>query len=222
MKNVIVSWSGGKDSAFVLFKLMRNGEYIIKGLLSTTSEETKRLPIHEVSTSLIQEQATSIGLPLFEVSLPSNANNDLYKKTLKKQFDQFKNNDVYTIIYADLFLEDIKVFRDQLLSEVGMIGEYPLWGRNTSALAEDFISKGFEAIVTTIDAEKLPSEMVGKLYNKSFLENLPEGVDPCGENGEFHTFVFNGPLFQYSIPFSVGETFETVSGRFLHVEIHSS
>ncbi|KGP73073.1 hypothetical protein [Pontibacillus yanchengensis] len=222
MENVIVSWSGGKDSAFVLYKLMRNQEYNIKGLLSTTSEDTERLPMHEVSTTLIHAQASSIELPLFEVALPSNASNAIYERTLQQQFDFFKNNGTYTIIYADLFLEDIKVFREQLLSQAGMNGEYPLWGRNTSEVAKEFISLGFKAIVTTIDTEKLPSEMVGKPYNQSFLENLPEGVDPCGENGEFHTFVFNGPVFQHPIPFTLGGTFETVSGRFLHIEIKPS
>ncbi|UOR11891.1 Dph6-related ATP pyrophosphatase [Halobacillus amylolyticus] len=219
MKNVIVSWSGGKDSAFAIYDLMKNDNYHIKGLLATTSEGSGRLPMHEVKREFIHAQAESLRIPLYEVKLPSRVGNSDYEQALKQQFDLFKEQGVQTIVYADLFLEDIKEYRDQLLSNSGMEGFYPLWERETLTVARKFISEGFKAIVTTVDSDKLPTEMAGQPFDEEFLSSLPKDVDPCGENGEFHTFVFDGPIYNELIPVTPGVPFQTRSGRFVHVEL---
>ncbi|UOQ44533.1 diphthine--ammonia ligase [Halobacillus salinarum] len=219
MKKVIVSWSGGKDSALALHRLLNHPEYEVKGLLSTTSEASGRLPMHEVKRELIQEQAESLGLPLYEVKLPANADNSTYEQRLKEQFGHFKEQDIHTIVHADLFLEDIKAYRVKHLKKAGMEGIFPLWKEDTGKIANEFINEGFEAIVTSIDAYKLSEEFAGKLFNQDFLNTLPPGIDPCGENGEFHSFVFNGPPFKKKMAVRPGRRFETTSGSFLHVEL---
>ncbi|UOQ94172.1 hypothetical protein MUO14_04175 [Halobacillus shinanisalinarum] len=219
MKNVIVSWSGGKDSAVAVYDLIKNRNYHIKGLLSTTSEGSGRLPIHEVKREFIHAQADSLEIPLYEVKLPARVGNSIYEQVLREQFDLFKQRDIHTIVYADLFLEDIKAYRDQLLSSSGMEGLYPLWKKETMTVARKFISDGFKAVVTTIDSDKLPAELAGHPFDEEFLRSLPEDIDPCGENGEFHTFVFDGPIYNHPLPATPGKRFATGSGRFVHVEL---
>ncbi|WP_158234671.1 diphthine--ammonia ligase [Lentibacillus sediminis] len=219
VENIIVSWSGGKDSALAVYELLQNDSFEVKGLLSTTSDASGRLPMHEVKRELIQAQADSMGIPLYEVKLPANVDNDTYERTLHQQFDVFKNQGIHSIAYADLFLEDIKNYRDQLLASTGMQGIYPLWKRDIAAVAKEFIEKGFKAVVTTVDSERLNPSCLGKVFDHQFIECLPADVDPCGENGEFHTLVFDGPIFQKQVDVKPGEVFETMSGRFLHVEL---
>ncbi|WP_163527694.1 diphthine--ammonia ligase [Halobacillus ihumii] len=219
MENVIVSWSGGKDSTLALYNLMENSNYCIKGLLSTTSQASGRLPIHEVRRELIQAQADSIGLPLYDVPLPAMADNNTYEQTLQQKFDQFKSEGIFTIVYADLFLEDIKEYRDRLLAKSGMSGLYPLWGRASTTIAKEFISAGFKAIVSTVNTEKLPADQAGCKVDNNFLSSLPPDVDPCGENGEFHTFVVDGPIFHSPVSVQPGIQFETNDGKFAHVEL---
>ncbi|GAB3061314.1 Dph6-related ATP pyrophosphatase [Virgibacillus ainsalahensis] len=217
--NVIVSWSGGKDSAFAAYELLKNNTFQVKGLLSTTSEESGRLPMHEVKTTFIYEQANALGLPLYEVKLPANASNDVYEQALGEQMEYFKSMDIQNIAHADLFLEDIKAYRDQQLAKVGMQAVYPLWRKDTLKVAEDFISEGFQAVVTTVDTSKLPGEMAGHPFDETFIRTLPKGTDPCGENGEFHTFVFDGPIYNHPVAVKTGSRFETLGGRFAHVEL---
>ncbi|WP_197046569.1 Dph6-related ATP pyrophosphatase [Oceanobacillus salinisoli] len=219
MKDIIVSWSGGKDSAYAIYNLKKNNRYYIRGLLSTTSIESHRLPIHEVRRELLQEQAASLGIPLYELRLPQKVGNREYEQIVGQQFDEFKKQGIYTIAYADLFLEDIKAFRNQHLKRSGMEGIYPLWKKDTWKVARDFISKGFYAIVTTVDTEKLSAEMAGMMYDESFIRSLPDYVDPCGENGEFHTYVMDGPIFNDPIFVKSGERFKTMEGRFAHAEL---
>lgn len=202
-----------------MHELLHKDNFEVKGLLSTTSEASGRLPMHEVKRELIQAQADSMGIPLYEVKLPANADNDTYERTLHQQFDEFMKQGIHSIAYADLFLEDIKNYRDQLLAGAGMQGFYPLWKRDTAAVAREFIEKGFKAVVTTADSKRLNPSCLGKVFDHRFIESLPADVDPCGENGEFHTFVFDGPIFQEQVDVKPGEVFETMSGRFLHVEL---
>ncbi|WP_052158679.1 diphthine--ammonia ligase [Halobacillus sp. BBL2006] len=219
MKPVIVSWSGGKDSALALKKVMEDKQVDVKGLFSTISEQSSRLPIHEVGGKWIQQQAESIGLPLFLIEMQDLATNEQYEGKLRDQFEQWKQDGIYTIVYADLFLEDIKKYRDQMLSRYQMEGYYPLWETDTEKAANNFISKGFQAIVTTVDTEKVPEKLVGHHYNQEFLKQLPAYVDPCGENGEFHTYVYNGPNFKRSIPVKGSHSFYTMDGRFAHIDL---
>lgn len=202
-----------------LHKLLQDTEYRVKGLFSTTSAGSGRLPVHEVKSDLIRRQAREAGLPLHEVQVPDGATNEAYEAIMHREFESLKKQGIHTIAYADLLLEDIKAYRDEILARTGMNGLYPLWKKDTSEVAAKFIDNGFQAIVTTVDSEKLPADMAGKCFNKNFIESLPEGVDPAGENGEFHTFVFNGPIFKNPIPVKKGRTFRTFSGRFVHTEL---
>ncbi len=219
MNKVIVSWSGGKDSAFALYVLSKQKEVQVRGLLSTTSEESGRLPMHEVKRKWIHRQAEALGLPLYEVKLPERADNVVYEQRMREQFDKFKVDGISTIVHADLYLEDIRQYRDKNLSEAGMKGLYPLWKRDTLEVAKEFVDRGFQAIVTTVDKEKLPKEMAGQFFDESFLGALPDTVDPCGENGEFHTFVFDGPIFHAPVRVKAGQGFETFDGQFAHAEL---
>ncbi|ARI78457.1 Dph6-related ATP pyrophosphatase [Halobacillus mangrovi] len=219
MKPVIVSWSGGKDSALALYEVMNDERFEVKGLFSTFSKQSSRLPIHEVKRSLIKKQANFIGLPLYEIEMPDKATNEQYEETLGQQFEQWQMQGIQTIVYADLFLEDIRNYRDRLIAKFNMESWYPLWKRDTEKVAEHFLNQGFQAIVTTIDVEKVSEALVGLPYDKEFLSKLPKGVDPCGENGEFHTFVYGGPIFQRQVHVQTSDPFYTMTGRFCHIEL---
>ncbi|WP_281974925.1 diphthine--ammonia ligase [Halobacillus litoralis] len=218
-EKVIVSWSGGKDSALALHRMIEDRRYEVKGLISTTSETTGRLPIHEVKTTWLRKQADAVGLPLYEVPVPPDASNVIYENKLKEQWHTFKKEGIDTIVYADLFLEDIRKYRDQLLTKGGMKGHYPLWGKGTAKVTEDIIQLGYEALLTTVDTEVLDHKWLGHHYDRHFLTSISAEIDQCGEHGEFHTFVFAGPIFQNSVPVKGGEVFETMEGRFAHVEL---
>lgn len=219
MKPVIVSWSGGKDSALTLYEVMNDERFEVKGLFSTFSKQSSRLPIHEVKRSLIKKQADFIGLPLLEIEMPDKATNEQYEERLGQQFEQWKMQGIQTIVYADLFLEDIRNYRDRLLAKFDMESSYPLWKRDTGKVAEHFLAQGFQAITTTVDVERVSEALVGLTYDKEFLSQLPEGVDPCGENGEFHTFVYDGPIFQQPIQVQASGPFYTMNGRFCHIDL---
>ncbi|MFA1819812.1 hypothetical protein ACDX78_06385 [Virgibacillus oceani] len=219
LKDIIVSWSGGKDSALALNELLNDQNHRVRGLFSTTSSASGRLPVHEVKKEFIHQQAKEADLPLYEVDIPAGASNEQYETIMRRAFDSFKKQGIETIAYADLLLEDIKAYRDDLLACTGMKGLYPLWKKDTRAAANDFVAKGFRAIVTTIDAEKLPAEKAGKLFDQKFIDSLPEDVDPSGEYGEFHTFVFDGPIFKNPVSVKKGNQFNTFSGKFIHAEL---
>lgn len=219
MKDIIVSWSGGKDSALALHRLLDDRNYRVRGLFSTISSASGRLPVHEVKKRFIRRQAKEAGLPLTEVVIPEGAGNEQYEEIMGREFSSLKKQGINTIAYADLLLEDIKSYRDELLSRYGMNGLYPLWKIDTLEAAHDFINIGFLAMVTTIDTKKLPAEMAGKPFDKKFIDSLPKDVDPSGENGEFHTFVHDGPIFNRSISVKGGDIFHTFSDQFAHVEL---
>lgn len=218
-EKVIVSWSGGKDSALALQKMMEDEKYEVEGLFSTISEQSLRLPVHEVGENLLMKQAEALGLPLEIVPIPENASNKVYEKVMQRMFQDFKDRNIHKVVYADLFLEDIRAFRDALLRKNEMTGTYPLWGISSHQVADEIIEKGFQAVVTTVDTKKLDKRLPGVLYNQGFLHSLSPEVDPCGENGEFHTFVWGGPLFDEPLSIQQGTRFETWRGRFSHVEI---
>ena len=200
-EKALFAWSGGKDSAMALYQSRQDKEYSIVSLLTTVTEEYCRISMHGVRESLLEEQARSLGLPLVKVVIPKDCSQDSYEQAMGKSLLNYQNKGISSVIFGDIFLEDLKKYRQERLSTVGMHGVFPIWGKDTRSLARQFIDSGFEAIVTCIDSTVLDRSFCGRLFNKEFLNDLPDSVDPCGENGEFHTFVFNGPLFTKKICF---------------------
>ncbi|KYG78255.1 Dph6-related ATP pyrophosphatase [Roseivirga spongicola] len=201
----LFNWSGGKDSALALYHTLRNSQFEVKHLLTSVNSETNRISMHGVRLSLLQKQAESIGIPLSLLSLPGEISMDEYDQLMADKMQGFLDAGISTSIFGDIFLEDLKQYREQKLAQVGLKGDFPLWQRNTKELVNEFISLGFKTIVVSVDGSKLDQSFVGRIIDESFLNDLPENVDPCGENGEFHSFVFEGPIFKKPIRFERGE-----------------
>ncbi len=201
----LFNWSGGKDSALALYHTLRNSQFEVKHLLTSVNSETNRISMHGVRLSLLQKQAESIGIPLSLLSLPGEISMDEYDQLMADKMQGFLDAGISTSIFGDIFLEDLKQYREQKLAQVGLKGDFPLWQRNTKELVNEFISLGFKTMVVSVDGSKLDQSFVGRIIDESFLNDLPENVDPCGENGEFHSFVFEGPIFKKPIQFERGE-----------------
>jgi uncharacterized protein (TIGR00290 family) len=205
VERVNLSWSGGKDSALAFRELSRDPHYEARSLLTTVTEGYDRISMHGVRISLLDQQAKALGLPLVKVAIPQAANNEQYESRMREVLARERANGVTTVAFGDIFLEDIRRYREEKLSQVGMKAIFPIWKRDTQELALEFISAGFRAILTCVDSKQLDSSFVGRTFDRSFLEDLPSKVDPCGENGEFHTFVCAGPIFSQSIAVRKGE-----------------
>lgn len=205
MKTVLVSWSGGKDSCLALYELLQSREYTVAALLTTVTRDYDRVSMHGVRRALLERQAESLGLPLRQVLIPKGATNDEYERALAGVFSEYRERDIEAVVFGDLFLEDVRAYREQFLARHGMRGLYPVWGRDTAEFVKRFVALGFKAVVTCVSADVLDGSFAGRLIDEGFLASLPTGVDPCGENGEFHTFVFGGPSFKEEVRFSVGE-----------------
>ena len=204
-ETVILSWSGGKDSAIVLGELSRDPRYEIKSLLTTVTEGYDRISMHGVRVSLLDQQARALGLPLVKVPIPQAANNEQYESKMREVLTREYTSGVTAVAFGDTFLEDIRRYREEKLSQVGMKAIFPIWKRDTRELAVGFIDAGFRAILTCVDSKQLDGSFVGRTFDHTLLRDLPSGVDRCGENGEFHTFVSAGPNFSQSIPVRKGE-----------------
>lgn len=203
-----VSWSSGKDCAFALWQAHKAGELELCGLLTTTNEAVDRVAMHGTRNALMRKQAEAVGLPVLEVGLPWPCSNDDYAERMMAACARMKEQGVSHVVYGDLFLEDIRAYRDEKMAQAGLTAAYPLWQRDTGTLARDMINSGFRTVVVCVDPKKLARSFAGRWFDESFLADLPEGVDPCGENGEFHTCVVDGPIFSRPIAVSVGETVE--------------
>ncbi|MEW6212915.1 MAG: diphthine--ammonia ligase [Acidobacteriota bacterium] len=203
---VIVSWSGGKDSLMAMCEILRSENYCVASLITTVTRDYDRISMHGVRRELLHRQARALALPLHEVFISRNATNEEYESQMKEALAGYFRRGVRRVVFGDLFLEDIRQYRERLLKSVAMQPLFPIWHRDTSQTVREFLRSGFRAITTCVDAEKLDSSLVGRLIDKDFLASLPRHVDPCGENGEFHSFVFDGPLFDEEIKFTVGET----------------
>jgi len=201
---VVVSWSGGKDSALALDAVVRVGGFRVASLVTTLAEGHERVQIQNVRRELIERQAEALGLPLRCVYISKGASNKEYEESLAAALADFRGAGVRRVAFGDLFLEDIREYRERLLARLGMKGLYPLWGLDTRGLLEDFVGRGFKAVVTSVDARALGESFAGAEVDSAFVESLPPGVDPCGENGEFHTFVYDGPLFGRPVSFARG------------------
>jgi len=208
MGKVIFSWSGGKDSALALYELQRTRKYEVSTLLTTITGEYDRISMHGVRSTLLEQQARSLGFPLEKVAISKNASNEEYQARMEITLAKFQGNGISSVVFGDIFLEDIRKYREEQLSKVGMRGLFPLWKRNTTNLSRTFVDLGFKAIVTCIDSRLIDKSFLGRLIDERFLAELPSNVDPNGENGEFHSFVFQGPIFRESISYTTGEIVE--------------
>ena len=205
MKNAIFNWSGGKDSSLALYEILQKKEYEIACLMASVNDHYNRVSMHGVRIELIEQQAASIGLSLRQLRLPEMPNMEDYNREMTAIMQGFKNEGIDYSIFGDIFLEDLKAYRDGQLAKVGMQGVYPLWKRDTTKLVKEFIDKGFKAVLVCVNERYLDRSFAGRLIDKDFLKDLPANVDPCGENGEYHSFVFDGPIFKTPIAFEKGE-----------------
>jgi uncharacterized protein (TIGR00290 family) len=203
-----VSWSSGKDCAFALWEARQAGELDIRGLLTTTNEAVGRVAMHGTRSELMRQQADATGLPVLEVGLPWPCSNEDYASRMIVTCEAMKAEGVTHVVYGDLFLEDIRAYRDEKMAQAGLTAVYPLWKRDTQQLARDMIASGLRTVVVCVDPKKLDPNFAGRWFDEQFLDDLPNGIDPCGENGEFHTFVVDGPMFSAAIKVEVGETVE--------------
>lgn len=195
-----------------LFSLRINPGIHIEGLLTTVTKEYDRVSLHGVRRALIEKQAESLGIPLITVAIPKVCPQERYAAIMEKEMEKLRSRGVSSVIFGDLFLEDVRRYREENLEKAGLKGLFPLWLRDTSELAHEFVEHGFRAVVTCVDSERLDERFAGRTIDRAFLDELPPSVDPCGENGEFHSFVFDGPPFKEKVPFSLGKTVRR--GRF--------
>jgi uncharacterized protein (TIGR00290 family) len=204
---VALSWSGGKDSALTLAALRADSAVKVVALLTSVTLGYDRISIHGVRRSLLRAQARAAGLPLQEIVLQPNSSNDHYDRAVAYALDTLRQSypRLDTVAYGDLFLEDVRRYREERLGILGFAGSFPLWGRSTRELAEEVIDRGFEARLVCVDTTQLDGSFAGRAFDRRLLGDLPSAVDPCGERGEFHTFVANGPIFDAPIAYTTGE-----------------
>jgi len=207
-KPVVLSWSGGKDSALTLDALSRDPAFEVVGLLTSVTREYDRISVHGVRRSMLEAQVDRLGLSLFEIAIEPSSTNDAYEAAFHVALDEIRRAlpDVGHLAFGDLFLEDVRAYRERLLAGSGFEPLFPIWGLDTSELARRFIADGFVARLVCVDTTQLDPTFAGRLFDERFLADLPVSADPCGERGEFHTFVSDGPPFSAPIPYRVGET----------------
>jgi uncharacterized protein (TIGR00290 family) len=202
----LVSWSSGKDSAWALAELRRTGTVEIVGLLTTVTSGYARVSMHGVREAILDLQAEAAGLPCRKVAIPPDCSNARYEEALGGALRAARREGVSHVVFGDLFLEDIRAYRERLLASMKLSGLFPLWGRDTARLARQMLAGGLEARITCLDPKRLDASLSGRRFDEALLEELPEGVDPCGENGEFHTLAVAGPMFRFPIEVVRGET----------------
>jgi uncharacterized protein (TIGR00290 family) len=202
---ILFCWSGGKDSALALHTLLQQNDVRIAALLTTVTEGYNRISMHGVRRELLQQQAESLCLPLHEVFIPPKCGNPIYEARMEEAMLLYFQQGIRRVAFGDIFLEDLRVYREQNLARVAMQALFPIWKRDTRELIREFRAAGFRAVAVCIDSKALDPSFVGRELAASFFADLPPGVDPCGENGEFHTFVFDGPIFTRPIDFTLGE-----------------
>jgi uncharacterized protein (TIGR00290 family) len=208
LPKALIAWSSGKDSAWALHETRRTGDLDIVGALTTVTDTFGRVSMHGVREQLLQAQLDAVGLPPIVVHLPFPCSNEIYEQKMAAAMDEARASGVTHIIFGDLFLEDVRAYRERQLSGTGIMPVFPVWGRPTSVLAREMIEAGVEAHLSTVDLRKLPASFAGRPFDSALLASLPAGTDPCGENGEFHSFVSAGPMLSRSISVTVGEIVE--------------
>lgn len=203
---ILLSWSSGKDSAWALYRLQQQRALKVVGLLTTVTAAFDRVSMHGVRRDVLEAQAAAAGLPLHQIEIPSPCPNEVYEAKMKAAMEQARRDGIETVAFGDLFLEDIRVYREENLARIGMRAVFPIWQEPTDQLAATMVDRGLEAVVVCVDPGKVDRSFCGRRYDDSFLADLPPDVDPCGENGEFHTLAFGGPMFGHTLDVAVGET----------------
>jgi uncharacterized protein (TIGR00290 family) len=205
MEKVLVAWSGGKDSAIALHEIQKSRQYQIAALLTTVTEDYDRVSMHGVRRILLERQVDSLGFHLEKVLIPKNASNEKYEASMERVLAHYKQAGISSVVFGDIFLEDLRQYREDNLAKLRMTGIFPLWKRDTQELAHSLTLFGFKAITTCVDTHVLDKRFVGRVIDEQFLSELPPTVDPCGENGEYHSFVYAGPIFKEKISYTLGE-----------------
>lgn len=205
-KPILFAWSSGKDSAMALYEIFKRKDIEVRALLTTLTEGFARVSMHGVREELLDAQAAALGLPLVKVRIPQNCANTEYEARMQATLEQFVAQGVKTVAFGDIFLEDLREYREKQLARIDMTALFPIWKRDTRELAKQVIQSGIKAILTCVDGNALDGAFAGRAYDESLLSDLPAGVDPCGENGEFHSFVYDAPMFCQPIDCQRGET----------------
>ena len=201
----LLSWSSGKDSAHSLHVLRQDPDVEVVGLLTTVNAAANRVAMHAVRRDLLEAQAEAVGLPLLVVPIPSPCPNDVYEAAMAEALDGARARRIEGVAFGDLFLADVRRYREERMAGTGLVPLFPLWGRPTRELALEMLAAGLRARISCLDPRVLPAELAGREFDRDLLEALPAGVDPCGENGEFHTFAWDGPAFARPVPVRAGE-----------------
>ena len=207
-ERALVSWSGGKDSSLALHRVLADCEVRVDGLLTTVTDEYDRISMHGVRRALLEAQASALGLPLQIVRIPPACSNDDYEAATSAALAGYAARGGEAIVFGDLYLADIRAYRERLLAPLPLAPRFPLWLEDTTALARRFVALGFRAAIVCVDPKQLDPRFAGRAYDDALLDALPPGVDPCGENGEFHTYVHDGPIFRHPVAITAGETVE--------------
>ncbi len=205
MKPAVAFWSGGKDSGLALDRVQRSGAYEVRALITTVNAEFRRVSMHGVREELIDLQSQAIGIPAHKMYVAGRGSNDDYVPAFRAALAIFKNQGITNVIFGDIFLEDLRQWRESLLADLAMTGVFPLWTEDTRALAQEFIDRRFKAIICCANDAQLTRNDVGRSLDAAFVRDLPVSVDPCGENGEYHSFVYDGPIFRQPVVFEIGE-----------------
>ena len=207
-QKVLLSWSSGKDSAWALHVLRQRGDVEVVALLTTINRTAGRVSMHAVRERLVEIQADAAGLPLWKVGIPEKCSNDEYEAAMATAMGRAKVEGIQAVAFGDLFLEDVRAYREQKLAETGIEPVFPLWGLPTAQLAREMVAAGLRAQVTCVDPKVLDRSFAGRTFDDKLLDDLPAGIDPCGERGEFHTFAWSGPMFRVPIAVVAGEIVE--------------
>ncbi|HOQ99692.1 MAG TPA: adenine nucleotide alpha hydrolase [Anaerolineae bacterium] len=218
MEQVLLSWSAGKDSALALYEILKDPAYRVQALLTTVTEDYDRVSMHGIRRSLLERQARALGLPLEVVRIPAHGSNDGYEARMAKALARHQARGVTAVAFGDTSLEEVRAYRERNLARAGLRGVFPLWGRDARALVRSFIRLGFRAITTCVDTQALDARLAGRPVDERFLAELPANVDPCGENGEYHSFVCDGPIFSVPVAYTVGGTVLR-EGRFAYCDL---
>jgi len=217
-RQVLVAWSGGKDCSLALYEILRDQEWHVAALLTTLTEGYDRISMHGVRRTLLEEQAARLSLPLEEVWISQRASNEEYESKMRHVLEKHRKQGVDCVAFGDIYLEGIRQYREENLAKAGMTGVFPLWGQDTRALMRRFLELDFKAVVTCVDLEAIDGAFAGRRIDETFVRDLPPEADPCGEKGEFHSFVYDGPIFDGPIGITVGETVLR-DGRFLFCDL---
>ncbi len=207
-KKTLLSWSSGKDSAWTLYQLQQSDDIELVGLVTTVNETHQRVAMHAVRVALLKQQAQAANLPLYIIDIPHPCSNELYNQAMNAFFKSIEGKGITHMAFGDLYLEDIRQYRVDKLKTTGLEPLFPLWLKPTKQLAHDMLAGGLKTRITCVDPKQLPASFCGREFNQQFLDDLPDGVDPCGENGEFHSFAYAGPMFKKTIKIVAGEVVE--------------